>query len=107
MTRIKEYLRVRSVPGGNQVQSSWTESDPTSPAYIINKPELSEYGDIHFTYTITHKLTETINHSLGKIPAITVLDTTGNTCITEVLHIDENTVTISFSDYFTGKVIMN
>lgn len=30
--------------GGSQVQSDWTESDPTVMSYILNKPDLSNYA---------------------------------------------------------------
>lgn len=37
-------ITISSTGGGTQLQSNWTESDPTSVQYILNKPDLSTYA---------------------------------------------------------------
>ena len=37
-------ITISSTGGGTQLQSNWTESDPASVQYILNKPDLSTYA---------------------------------------------------------------
>jgi hypothetical protein len=49
----------------------------------------------------------TVNHNLGKVPAVTVVDTAGTEVIGDVRHVDENTALLTFSAPFSGKAICN
>lgn len=49
----------------------------------------------------------TINHNLGKIPAVAVIDS-GNTIVYgDIVYPDLNTVILTFSSEFTGKAYLN
>lgn len=89
------------------IQSDWDEENHLEPSYIKNKPDLNDFADKHLSFNINHKLTETIQHDLGKKPSVSVLDDEGNLCIADVAYLDENSVTVNFINYFTGKIVFN
>lgn len=64
-------------------------------------------GDKSFEMDFTAQSFITVNHNLGKYPAVTVIDSSGNICIGNVDNLSKNTLTISFSSAFTGSVICN
>lgn len=49
----------------------------------------------------------TIQHNLGRFPAVTVERSDGAVVIGNVDYIDENTVTVAFSAPITGKAFLN
>jgi hypothetical protein len=49
----------------------------------------------------------TINHGLNKKPAITLVDMDGNKVVGKVHFINDNQVTISFNNPFTGRAYFN
>jgi hypothetical protein len=49
----------------------------------------------------------TINHNLNKFPAVTCLDSALNEVEGEVVHIDENNLTINFNAAFSGSATLN
>lgn len=49
----------------------------------------------------------TINHSLGKYPSITVLDSAKTVVIGDITHIDVNNLTVSFNASFAGSATLN
>ena len=65
----------------------------------------------NFTFTqATAASAWVITHNLGKIPSITVVDTTGNIvvgCITLTSGNEENELTINFNAPFSGKASLN
>ena len=48
-----------------------------------------------------------INHNLNKYPSVTVINNDNQVVIGDVMYIDKNSLTVSFSAEFTGKVICN
>lgn len=48
-----------------------------------------------------------ISHNLNKFPSVTVVDSGGNKVQGDVIYIDNNNLTISFSAPFSGKVYLN
>lgn len=65
-------------------------------------------SDKHYNHT--QNLPDTIwaiNHNLGKYPSVTVADSSGSEVEGEVVHIDSNTVVITFSAAFSGKAYLN
>lgn len=52
-----------------RIQSDWTEQDPTSPAYVLNKPELKpvattgDFSDLQNVPVIARKISQLINDS--------------------------------------------
>jgi hypothetical protein len=49
----------------------------------------------------------TVPHSLGKYPAVSVLDSAGDVCEGDIDHLSINTLTLSFSAAFSGVVVCN
>jgi hypothetical protein len=49
----------------------------------------------------------TVNHGLNKRPSPVVVDSSGAEVEGEVEHIDDNTLTITFSAIFSGKAYIN
>jgi hypothetical protein len=61
------------------------------------------------TYDQSFSVTDTVDvaHNLGKYPAVTVMDTTGDQVEGDILFIDLNNLTVSFSAPFSGTVTCN
>jgi hypothetical protein len=61
------------------------------------------------TYALDFGVTSTLNvtHALGKYPAVTVLDSSGDQCEGDVYHLDINTLRVVFSAPFSGKLTCN
>lgn len=51
--------------------------------------------------------TWTINHGLGKFPAVSVVDSAGDQIEGDVRYINVNQVVITFSAMFTGRAFIN
>lgn len=48
-----------------------------------------------------------INHNLNKAPNVTVVDSAGSVVIGEVVYVDMDNITITFSGGFSGKALLN
>ncbi len=62
------------------------------------------------TYTFTQSVPAAvweIHHSLGKCPAVTIVDSSGSMVMGEASYIDRNTVKLSFSGAFSGIAYLN
>ena len=68
---------------------------------------LSSSTDKHLSFNINNKQTEVIGHNLGKNPAVSIMDESGNLCMADITYIDDNTVQIDFEDWFTGTAVFN
>lgn len=64
-----------------------------------------KYAHIH-TQT-TSSASWSINHGLGKYPAVTIVDSAGSEVIGEVSYTDNNNLIISFTASFSGKAFLN
>lgn len=91
----------------SSLQADWNEQNPNEPAYITNKPDLSLIADKNLVLPVNYKLFEVIAHNLGKQPAVSVLDSDNKEVLADIEHIDDNTVKVTFSDYFSGKILFN
>jgi hypothetical protein len=49
----------------------------------------------------------TINHGLNKFPSVTVVDSAGTQVLGDVQHIDNDNLTITFVNQFSGKAYLN
>lgn len=63
--------------------------------------------DRHYEQAFTNQSSVTVNHNLGKRPAVTVIDSAGDEVFGDVEHVGPNELTISFGSNFTGTVICN
>lgn len=91
----------------SSLQADWNEQNPNEPTFIKNKPDLSLIADKNLVLPVNYKLFEVIAHNLGKEPAVSVLGEDNIESIADIEHIDINTVKVTFSDYFTGKIVFN
>ena len=48
-----------------------------------------------------------ISHNLGKYPAVSIVDSSGNLCVGEIVYHDENALTANFAAPFSGKAYLN
>ena len=49
----------------------------------------------------------TVNHDLNKFPSVTVVDSAGTQVIGDIQHIDNDNLTITFINQFSGKAYLN
>lgn len=63
--------------------------------------------DLHKTVNFPADNTVTIQHNLGKRPAVTVMDSAGREWEIETKHLDENTVEWTVQHPFSGKATFN
>lgn len=64
-------------------------------------------GDKHFEQTFSPTDFLSVIHDLGKLPAVTIIDSAGTEVVGDVYHINNNQLTVSFTAAFGGKVICN
>lgn len=58
-----------------------------------------------FTYVQSQAATVwTVNHNLGRFPAVSVVDSAGSVVIGDVTYVSVNTLTVAFSAPFSGNV---
>lgn len=48
-----------------------------------------------------------INHNMGKLPSVTVMDTTSRVVMANIEYIDNNNLKISFNEPFKGRATLN
>ena len=73
-----------------------------------NEPADGNAGAFDYTYVQTVPAsTWTINHKLGRMPAVSVVDSAGSIVYGDVDYIDSNTIRVTFSGAFAGKAYLN
>ena len=127
-----EYVKVYNMPDPAKIllnaPENWTATgeyigDPLQSVKAGMKHQNADYlyeifpnglpvrtprtGDKHTVYDVNHQIYIGVEHGLGKKPAVTILDVAGNEVEANVVHIDLNNATITWSEYFTGKVFFN
>jgi hypothetical protein len=92
-------------PGGTATQVlSKINSDDFNTQWV----NASGAGDIHYEYDQSiAAATWNINHSLGKFPSVSIVDTSGDLVRGQINYIDNNSLTITFSAAFAGKAYLN
>lgn len=63
--------------------------------------------DARLSHPFTAEDSISIEHNLGKYPAVTVMDETGAEIMGEVTHADVNNVLITFSEPISGIISLN
>lgn len=91
----------------------------TSPTYKVNALKRrvtikrSGFGpagsdsDKTFTQVLTNQSQVTVTHNLGKYPAVTVTDSTGDEVEGYIEHLSINELVATFSSSFTGRIVCN
>ena len=65
-------------------------------------------GDLNYVHTqVGASASWSVSHGLGKLPAVSVLDTGDNILIPDVHYVDANNVTLGFAAATSGKAVCN
>tara|TARA_R110002096_G_C14619758_1_gene724049 strand:+ start:779 stop:1489 length:711 start_codon:yes stop_codon:yes gene_type:complete len=64
-------------------------------------------SDLNFSQAFTSTTSVVINHNLGKIPSVTVIDGSGNIVHGDIAYTDLNNLTITFNTAFAGNAYLN
>ena len=65
-------------------------------------------GDLNYVHTQTASNSHwNITHNLGKMPSVQVLDGSNHVVESEIIHIDNNTLSVNFNVAFAGIAILN
>lgn len=67
----------------------------------------SATGDKTFTQSFSGQTVVTVNHNLGKKPAVTVIDSANDECVGDVVHTNNNSLVVTFSASFSGIIVCN
>ena len=91
-------------PAAEADKGKWIRANPdTGKIEYVEAP----VGDKNYVTVIEHQITTTINHNLNKKPAVSFAITGGDKVICQINYINNNSVEISFDDYYSGEVICN
>jgi hypothetical protein len=82
----------------NTVVVEATLSGPTGP---------SGTGDKTFSMVFTSLSTVLVQHNLQKYPSVTVVDSAYSEVIGDVVYIDTNSLSVSFTGSFSGDIFCN
>lgn len=69
------------------------------------KPKL--FSNSYYTQEFTSVDTVSVQHYLNKFPSVTILDSANRQILGDVQYIDENSLTVTFTEAITGKIICN
>lgn len=64
-------------------------------------------GDKNFSQAFTFSDDVTVVHNLGKYPSVDIFDSAGTEVIGNVEYIDQDRVRVTFTNPFTGMIILN
>ena len=64
-------------------------------------------GDKNYEQTFLTSSSVLVTHNLNKRPAVTVIDSADTEIICGINHIDDDTLTLTFTSAFSGVVICN
>lgn len=81
--------------------------DPNTGTPLFVKPSAPGGDDANLVHDFTNQSTVNFEHNLGKLPAVTIIDSAGDEVEGEVEHNSVNEITITFSAGLTGSVILN
>ena len=88
------------------VEADVIDLDKYTQAEVDNL--ISTATDNHFAFNQASAVTVwTIAHSLSKFPSVSVFDTSGNNVDGEIVHTDNNNLTITFNTAFAGDAYLN
>ncbi|MCR4800172.1 MAG: hypothetical protein K5860_06655 [Bacteroidales bacterium] len=79
---------------------------------LVATPYTNIYGTLFSDdktrlYTVYGANTYTFNHGLGKYPSVSIIDENGNMVLADVHYDDMNTVTINWTELFSGTIVFN
>lgn len=74
--------------------------DPSLPTY---HPTMADNGE----YPVENVDTITITHKLNKYPSVTIIDADGDVVLADIHHASRSELTVTFTETFTGTIILN
>ena len=81
---------------------------PTAADQVVTKSYVDSRADKTYIHDqIVSSSTWSINHNLGKMPTVTVVDTADSVFVGDVEYIDMNNLVITFAFPFSGKAYLN
>ena len=106
---VAHNLNGNLILGDEVIVAQITEEQFAIIACTSEKPGGEVTGsDKHYLHTQSVASdTWTVKHSLGKYPAVTVVDSAGTVVIGDVEYIDTNTCVLKFNGAFSGKAYFN
>lgn len=123
ITKVSRPILIKKVGGkgekGDQgLQGLTGEGLPTggTDGQVLHKASNADYDlewktpsfeDKNFTLNFTVLDTVLVQHNLHKYPAVTVVNSAGDTVIGGVEYLDDDALLITFSAPFSGRVICN
>jgi hypothetical protein len=96
------------IRGVNAYRLVLTQTILQGPKGDKGDPGNSTGGDLTYTHNqMIAASTWTVNHNLGKYPAVTVVDSAGDHVLANINYPDTATVIITFSSSNAGKAFLN
>lgn len=81
--------------------------DENSKVPLAHMPVV-DGGDANYThYQSSAAANWTVEHGLGKLPSVTVLDSANTVYIAKITHLDFNRLVVSLGFQMTGRAICN
>ena len=109
---IKTRYRIKNSKGGYETVHFQTSADlvvTSDDLQFVTKEEKQKINSVknYLHNQIASAAVWDIQHSLGKFPSVSVVDSAGNIVIGDVMYLDENQLKITFSAAFAGKAFLN
>lgn len=82
-------------------------SDTQNTATVTSNVLISGGGTTYIHTQASASSSWIINHSLGRRPSVTIVDSAGNVQIGEVLYTSDNSITVTFASAFGGYAYIN
>lgn len=113
MARIQTYTKDANLSNNDLLLGSDTNNLGATANFALSS--LTQFFEENITIvsatTIfnqdTPATTWNVIHGLNKFPSVTVVDSSGNVVIGEVLYSGVNSLTITFESSFSGKAYLN
>jgi hypothetical protein len=98
--KVRQVSRTINVKAGGR-------RGPQGVQGIQGPPGDPATGDKTYSLDFTNSSEVTVTHNLGKLPAVTINDSTGDEVEGQVEHLSINQLVTRFSSSFTGKIVCN
>jgi hypothetical protein len=113
MARIQTYTKDANLSNNDLLLGSDTDNLGATANFALSS--LTQFFEENITIvsatTIFDQNTPSrfwnSTHNLNKFPSVTVVDSSGNVVIGEVLYLDSNSLRITFDSPFSGKAYLN
>lgn len=108
LTTADEEFRIEDLdPGDALIDSSKIVNK--DGARLLTEQDIQDItGDKTFVHTqLASASTWYVNHNMGKKPSVTVVDSADTVVIGEVTYLSDDTLEVSFTSPFGGKVYLN